>query len=237
MNIDTVGLAAVITIEFYDTKGNRIGLKETYKTSRGMELIKVENAVPPAGTETVCLAFQVHGGGHVAMICPMLNQGATAAAYVPDNVSNAELEHAYSAILQTNDRINLRVEKNGVINAINISPEGTKIYGTKLHITADTYIDNAIIKNSMIESIDAGKITAGTINAAHINVINLNANNITTGTIKGSNLSINLNTGNVEFQAGRIHSSDNAIDININNKYISVADKDNRVFISGGKFK
>lgn len=237
VNIDTVGLAAVITIEFYDTKGNRIGLKETYKTSRGMELIKVENAVPPAGTETVCLAFQVHGGGHVAMICPMLNQGATAAAYVPDNVSNAELEHAYSAILQTNDRINLRVEKNGVINAINISPEGTKIYGTKLHITADTYIDNAIIKNSMIESIDAGKITAGTINAAHINVINLNANNITTGTIKGSNLSINLNTGNVEFQAGRIHSSDNAIDININNKYISVADKDNRVFISGGEIQ
>ncbi len=237
VNVDTIGHNAILIVEFYDTKGNRIGYKESQKNTRGLELRKVENVVPPAGTETVCLSFRVHGGGHVAMICPMLNQGATAAAYVPDNVSNAELEHAYSAILQTNDRINLRVEKNGVINAINISPEGTKIYGTKLHITADTYIDNAIIKNSMIESIDAGKITAGTINAAHINVINLNANNITTGTIKGSNLSINLNTGNVEFQAGRIHSSDNAIDININNKYISVADKDNRVFISGGEIQ
>lgn len=237
VNVDTIGYNAILIVEFYDTKGNRIGYKESQKNTRGLELRKVENVVPPAGTETVCLSFRVHGGGHVAMICPMLNQGATAAAYVPDNVSNAELEHAYSAILQTNDRINLRVEKNGVINAINISPEGTKIYGTKLHITADTYIDNAIIKNSMIESIDAGKITAGTINAAHINVINLNANNITTGTIKGSNLSINLNTGNVEFQAGRIHSSDNAIDININNKYISVADKDNRVFISGGEIQ
>ncbi|UVO56457.1 gp58-like family protein [Lactiplantibacillus plantarum] len=237
VNVDAIGYNAILIVEFYDTKGNRIGYKESQKNTRGLELRKVENVVPPAGTETVCLSFRVHGGGHVAMICPMLNQGATAAAYVPDNVSNAELEHAYSAILQTNDRINLRVEKNGVINAINISPEGTKIYGTKLHITADTYIDNAIIKNSMIESIDAGKITAGTINAAHINVINLNANNITTGTIKGSNLSINLNTGNVEFQAGRIHSSDNAIDININNKYISVADKDNRVFISGGEIQ
>lgn len=237
VNVDTIGHNAILIVEFYDTKGNRIGYKESRKNTRGLELRKVENVVPPAGTETVCLSFRVHGGGHVAMICPMLNQGATAAAYVPDNVSNAELEHAYSAILQTNDRINLRVEKNGVINAINISPEGTKIYGTKLHITADTYIDNAIIKNYMIESIDAGKITAGTINAAHINVINLNANNITTGTIKGSNLSINLNTGNVEFQAGRIHSSDNAIDININNKYISVADKDNRVFISGGEIQ
>ena len=237
VNIDTVGLAAVITIEFYDTKGNRIGLKETYKTSRGMELIKVENAVPPAGTETVCLAFQVHGGGHVAMICSMLNQGTTAATYVPDVTTGEDLQHAYSAINQTNDRINLRVEKAGVINAINISTEGIQIYGNKLHITATTYIDDAVIKNSMIENLSADKITAGTINAAHINVINLNANNITTGTIKGSNLSINLNTGNVEFQAGRIHSSDNAIDININNKYISVADRDNRVFISGGEIQ
>ncbi len=36
---------------------------------------------------------------------------------------------------------------------------------------------------------------------------------------------------------GRIHSADNAIDININNKYISVADKDNRIFISGGEIQ
>ena len=237
VNIDTVGLAAVITIEFYDTKGNHIGLKETYKTSRGMELIKVENAVPPAGTETVCLAFQVHGGGHVAMICPMLNQGTTAATYVPDVTTGEDLQHAYSAINQTNDRINLRVEKAGVINAINISTEGIQIYGNKLHITATTYIDDAVIKNSMIENPSADKITAGTINAAHINVINLNANNITTGTINGSNLSINLNTGNVEFQKGRIHSSDNAIDININSKYMSVADKDNRILISGGEIQ
>lgn len=237
VNVDTIGHNAILIVEFYDTKGNRIGYKESQKNTRGLELRKVENVVPPAGTETVCLSFRVHGGGHVAMICPMLNQGATAAAYVPDNVSNAELEHAYSAILQTNDRINLRVEKNGVINAINISPEGTKIYGTKLHITADTYIDNAIIKNSMIENLSADKLTAGTINADIIQVIHLNANNITTGTINGSNLSINLNTGNVEFQKGRIHSSDNAIDININSKYMSVADKDNRILISGGEIQ
>ncbi|MYV33983.1 gp58-like family protein [Lactiplantibacillus plantarum] len=237
VNIDTIGINAAITIEFYDNKGTRIGLKEVYKSTRGLELIKVENAVPPAGTETVSLAFQVHGGGHVAMICPMLNQGTTAAAYVPDNATDAQVQHAYSAILQTNDRINLKVSKDGVINAIDVSTEGIQIYGNKLHITATTSIDNAVIKDGMIENLSADKIAAGTINAAHINVINLNANNITTGTIKGSNLSINLNTGNVEFQAGRIHSSDNAIDININNKYISVANKDNRVFISGGEIQ
>lgn len=237
VNIDTVGIDARITVEFYNTSGARIGLKETTKKSRGLELIKVENAVPPAGTETVCLALQIHGGGHIAMICPMLNQGDTAAAFTPDISSNADLEHAYSYINQANDRINFRVEKAGVINAINISTEGIQIYGSKLHITADTYIDNAVIKDAMIANLSANKLTAGTINAAHINVINLNANNITTGTIKGSNLSINLNTGNVEFQAGRIHSSDNAIDININSKYMSVADKDNRILISGGEIQ
>ncbi|MGJ0382379.1 gp58-like family protein [Lactiplantibacillus paraplantarum] len=237
INVDHVGIDAMIIVEFYDTKGARIGYKETHKNSRGLELIKVENVIPPDGTETVCLSFRVHGGGHVAMICPMLNQGDKAAAYVPDITTGAELQHAYSAILQTNDRIALRVEKNGIINAINISPEGIKIHGNNLHITADTYIDNAIIKDAMISSLSADKITAGTINAANINVINLNANNITTGTINGSNLSINLNTGNVEFQKGRIHSSDNAIDININSKYMSVADKDNRILISGGEIQ
>ncbi|MGA3416166.1 hypothetical protein ACA609_11495 [Lactiplantibacillus plantarum] len=237
LSVDTIGIAAMIIVEFYDTKGNRIGYKETHKTTRGLELIKVENVVPPAGTETVCLSFRVHGGGHVAMICPMLNQGTTAAAYIPDITTNADLEHAYSAILQTQDQITLRVEKNGVINAINVTPEKIKISGNKLHITADTYIDNEIVKNSMIENLSADKLTAGTINADIVQVIHLNANNITTGTINGSNLSINLNTGNVEFQMGRIHSADNAIDININNKYISVADKDNRVFISGGEIQ
>ncbi|WP_072533065.1 hypothetical protein [Lactiplantibacillus plantarum] len=237
LNVDTVGIAAMIIVEFYDTKGVRIGYKETHKTSRGLELIKVENVVPPAGTETVCLSFRAHGGGHIAMICPMLNQGTTAAAYIPDITTNADLEHAYSAILQTQDQITLRVEKNGIINAINVTPEKIKISGNKLHITADTYIDNEIVKNSMIENLSADKLTAGTINAAYINVINLNANNITTGTISGSNLSINLNTGNVEFQKGRIHSSDNAIDININSKYMSVADKDNRILISGGEIQ
>ncbi|WP_249646569.1 gp58-like family protein [Lactiplantibacillus plantarum] len=237
VNVDTVGFNTMLIVEFYNNNGDRIGYKQTLKNSRGLELIKVENINPPFGTETVCLSFRVHGGGHIAMICPMLNQGTTAASFVPDNASDAQIQHAYSAILQTQDRINLRVEKNGVINAINISPEGIQIYGNKLHITSTTFIDEAVIKDGMIANLSANKLTAGTINAAHINVINLNANNITTGTIKGSRLSINLNTGNVEFQAGRIHSTDNGIDININNKYISVANKDNRVFISGGEIQ
>jgi uncharacterized protein YfcZ (UPF0381/DUF406 family) len=175
------------------------------------------------------------------------NQGSTngqsSGAYFAElkiergTVSTPYTRVSSSEVQITSDNINLKVSKDGVVNAVNISPEGISIYGNKLHITAATYIDNAVIKDAMIADLSASKLTAGTINAANINVINLNANNMTTGTIKGSNLSINLNTGNVEFQAGRIHSSDNTIDININNKYISVANSNNRVFISGGEIQ
>lgn len=237
VNVDTLGFSAILIVEFYDNEGVRIGHKESYKNSRGLELIKVENAIPPDGTKTVCFSFRVHGGGNIAMICPMLNQGTSAAAYTPDITTGEDLQHAYSAINQTNDRINLRVEKKGVINAINISKEGTSIYGNKLHITATTYIDDAIIKDAMIESIKADKIKVGTLDATKVNIIKLNANNITAGTIRGANLEIGLNTGNVEFQKGRIHSADNAIDINIDSKYISVADNNNRILLSGGQFQ
>lgn len=142
-----------------------------------------------------------------------------------------------SEITQLSDNINLRVEKDGVINAINVSNEGTSIYGSKLHITADTYIDNATIKDAMIESINATKIRTGTLDADKIDVIHLNADNITAGTIRGTNLTISLDSGNIDFQAGRIHSADNSFDINISDKYISVADSDNRVLISGGEIQ
>lgn len=152
---------------------------------------------------------------------------------VVGQVNNVE----QSQITQLASDISFKVSKDGVINAINISDEGTQIYGSKLHITAATYIDNAIIKSAMIESIEAEKIRTGTLDANKVNVIHLNASNITAGVINGHNLRIDLNAGNVEFQAGRIHSYDNGIDININDKYISVANYANRVLISGGEIQ
>ncbi|MGA3392054.1 gp58-like family protein [Lactiplantibacillus pentosus] len=157
-----------------------------------------------------------------------IERGSVATPYT--RVSSGEIQ-------VTSDNINLKVSKDGVVNAINISKEGTLIYGNKLHITAATYIDNAVIKDAMIANLSADKLTAGTINAANINVINLNANNITTGTIKGINLSINLNTGNVEFQEGRIHNSSNTIDINVNEGYMSVANGSNRVMLKNGEMQ
>ena len=157
-----------------------------------------------------------------------LEQGDTATPYT--RVSSGEIQI-------TSDNINLKVSKDGVINAINISNEGTLIYGNKLHITADTYIDNATIKDAMIESINATKIRTGTLDATNVKVVHLNADSITSGAIRGANLLIDLDAGNVEFQKGRIHSSDNAIDINIDDKYISVANSVNRVMLKNGEMQ
>ncbi|WP_335138646.1 phage tail spike protein [Lacticaseibacillus paracasei] len=91
---------------------------------------------------------------------------------------------------------------------------------------------NALLVN--VTNLNADKITTGTLNAANVNVINLNASAIVAGTISGANLAINLNTGMVEFQKGRIHSNDNNIDINVDQKYISVTDSNNSVLLKGG---
>lgn len=142
-----------------------------------------------------------------------------------------------SQITQMKADINLRVKAGDVVNQINISPEGILIAGQKVHITGQTRIDNAVIKDAMIADIKADKITAGTLNAANVNVINLNANNITTGTIKGANLSMNLNTGEVVFQHGRIHSTSNNVDINVDEGYLSTASGDTRVMLKEGQLQ
>lgn len=135
-----------------------------------------------------------------------------------------------SQITQMKADINLRVKAGDVINQINISPESILIAGQKVHITGQTSIDKAVIKDAMIEDIKADKITAGTLNAANVNVINLNANNITTGTIKGANLSMNLNTGQVVFQKGYITSADGRIRFDLDSNYFRSLDYNNNGF-------
>ncbi|MFT8882665.1 MAG: hypothetical protein ABF975_01465 [Liquorilactobacillus hordei] len=99
-----------------------------------------------------------------------------------DNATNVALTAVNTSLTSA---INLRVQKNDVINQINVSSEGILIDGKKVHITGTTTIDNAVIKSAMIDSLSASKLTAGIIDASVISVINLNANNISTGTLTG----------------------------------------------------
>lgn len=151
-------------------------------------------------------------------------------------VFNSTGSVATSQITQLQDAINLRVSKGDVLSQINLEAKRTLIQSGKLVLDAPTVVftGNAFIPSAAIASLSADKITTGTLNAANVNVINLNASAIVTGTISGANLAINLNTGMVEFQKGRIHSTDNNIDINIDQKYISVTDSTNSVLLKGG---
>ena len=134
---------------------------------------------------------------------------------------------------------NVNVRKNDTLAQINMSAGTTLIQNDKIYMDASSTIfsGNAFIPSAAITSLNADKITAGTLNAANVNIINLNANNITTGTINGQNLKIDLNTGNVEFQHGRIHNFSNTVDINLDQNYISTANYNTRALLKDGELQ
>lgn len=144
---------------------------------------------------------------------------------------NDYLTGSNSRFTQLSNNVNLKVNKGDVIGQINLEAGRTLLQNQKIYLDADTvgFSGKAFIPSAAIKDLDAGKITTGTLDAANVNVINLNANNITSGSIKGTNLDINLNSGNVSFQKGRIHDSNNYVDINIDKGYISTANNSGRL--------
>ena len=134
---------------------------------------------------------------------------------------------------------NVIVKKNDTLAQINMSAGATLIQNDKIYMDSSSTIfsGKAFIPDAAITNISADKITAGTLDAGRINVVNLNANNITTGTINGQNLKIDLNTGNVEFQHGRIHNFSNTVDINLDQNYISTANYTTRALLKDGELQ
>ena len=131
------------------------------------------------------------------------------------------------------------VTGGNIMAQINMSAGTTLIQNDKIYMDASSTVfsGKAFIPDAAITNISADKINTGTLDAGRINVINLNANNITTGTINGANLKIDLNSGNVEFQRGRIHSSNNLLDINIDENYISTANWGTRALLKNGELQ
>lgn len=111
-----------------------------------------------------------------------------------------------------------------VLAQINVAAGTTLIQNEKIYMDASSTVfsGKAFIPDAAITNISADKINAGTLDAGRINVINLNANNITTGTINGANLKINLNSGEILFQKGRIASTNGLLNIDLNFGTMSV---------------
>ena len=133
---------------------------------------------------------------------------------------------------------NLTVRKNDTISQINMSAGTTLIQNDKIYMDASSTVfsGKAFIPDAAITNISADKINTGTLDAGRINVINLNANNITTGTINGANLKINLNSGEILFQKGRIGSTNGNLNIDIDSGKMSVTDwSKSGVFFENGE--
>lgn len=111
-----------------------------------------------------------------------------------------------------------------VLAQINVAAGTTLIQNNKIYMDASSTVfsGKAFIPDAAITNISADKINTGTLDAGRINVINLNANNITTGTINGANLKIDLNSGEILFQKGRIGSTNGNLNIDIDSGKMSV---------------
>ena len=94
--------------------------------------------------------------------------------------TNKKVDSNYSAILQNQKDIALRVKSDDIINQINISKEGVRIDGNKVHITGDTVFDKGVIVSSYIgdKQVVGTKIANGAIETDK-----LAANSVTTGKI------------------------------------------------------
>lgn len=79
---------------------------------------------------------------------------------------------------------------------------------------------------------DANNLTKGEINAKVINLVNLNASEIVTGTIRGQNIRIDLDRGDVEFQKGRIFKSDGSFEIDVTNGTVQSKSADGKSYFN-----
>lgn len=127
-------------------------------------------------------------------------------------------------------------DNNGkIISLINQDSSGVQIAGENIVLDGDTAVTGDFwTKQIYAMKVNANNITVGTLNGSQVNITNINANHIVSGAISGANLNINLNTGSVVFQKGRINSSDYTTDINIDQGYISTANDNTRALIKQG---
>ena len=136
------------------------------------------------------------------------------------NLNKADGTKNYSALVQLQDAINLRVKKGDVINQINVSDESILIDGKKVHITGDTIFDNNVIAKGMIQ---AGAVTADKLAAADITL----GSNTATGVVAGA---VRLNSD------GMTVTGKNGSSIQFGQNGMTFKDSLNNTFAALGRF-
>lgn len=216
----------------YASAGNII----TGSAYKGIDKYVIENRIAPSGTSFVSLVV-AHSSGNVNDIIgkPMLNAGATASPYsaTKETTSSTTILALFKDNWSIGIQDNIGKITSGIVgdtNSLSVINKNIILDAINTTVTGDFWA-----KAGSFIKLSASNITAGTINGNQINVTNINANNIVSGVISGANLNINLNSGQVAFQKGRIYDMSNRLDINIDQGYISTANSDTRAILTKGK--
>ncbi|MGN7286336.1 phage tail spike protein [Shouchella rhizosphaerae] len=131
-----------------------------------------------------------------------IDQNARQISLVASDTSTLgnRMSQAESRLSVQADQINARVEKNGVIAAINLSSEGVRIDGAKTRITGQTLIDNGVIKSAHI-----GEAAVGTAAIANASISKAKLQNAIIGTAQIENGAItNAKIGNGQIDNAKI---------------------------------
>ncbi|MED4080095.1 phage tail spike protein [Halalkalibacterium halodurans] len=137
------------------------------------------------------------------------------------------MTQAESELVVLADEINLKVDVDGIVSAINLSQEGIRIKGSLIHLDGLTLIDSGIIQTAHIEnaaitraklgtavigtaqienlavtSAKIASVNADKINAASLSAISANLGTVTAGIMRSNNnnMELNLNTGTLNMR-------------------------------------
>ncbi|MDY7224666.1 phage tail spike protein [Halalkalibacterium halodurans] len=134
--------------------------------------------------------------------------------------TNQRMTQAESRITQLANEIELKVDVDGIVSAINLSQEGIRIKGSLIHLDGLTLIDSGIIQtahiaNAAITRAKLGTAVIGTAQIENLAVTSAKIASVNADKINAASLSaISANLGTVT--AGILRSSNNTIEFNLN---------------------
>lgn len=185
------------------------GNLKTLETSHG-QLIQANTTAINQNAESITTVAQrvTLAEGNIQQNSSAITQNADSITAVVTELGKDPSECSYGAITALQDAVELRVMKDGIITAINVSPETITIDGKFIHITGTTLIDNNVIVGGNIAAnsitsahIQANAITASKIDADAIHVGGANSN----VTIEQGALVVGGDNGNVTIVDGAIN--------------------------------
>jgi hypothetical protein len=99
--------------------------------------------------------------------------------------TKTKVDSNYTAIVQSQNDIAMRVKTGELIQQINLSKEGVAINGSKVHITGDTIFDNGVIVSSYLgdKQVIGTKIADGAISTAKLSANSVTSNELASNSV------------------------------------------------------